>query len=131
MRASLPPTRRILVIDDSELVREAARIALCDLGGYEVMTASCGRDGLARAAEERPDAIVLDVVMDGMDGMDTARRLAAAQATARIPIVLMTARADAADRERYASLPVCGVVGKPFGVARLASEVAGILGWSE
>lgn len=130
MRPPVPTPRRILVVDDSALVRDAARIALDDLGGYEVLTASCARDGLACAAEDLPDAIVLDVVMPGMDGIVAASLLAAAPATSRIPIVLMTARADAADRARYARLPVRGVVSKPFAVAGLARELAGILGWS-
>jgi two-component system alkaline phosphatase synthesis response regulator PhoP len=122
--------RRILVIDDSALVRAAASFALGSLGGHEVLTAESAEEGLICAADERPDAIVLDVVMPGMGGIAAALQLAGDPATTGIPIVLRTARADDGDREDYARLPVSGVVGKPFELSELAGELATMFGWS-
>jgi two-component system alkaline phosphatase synthesis response regulator PhoP len=122
--------RRILVVDDSVLIREAAKIALAQLGGFEVTTAGSGEEGLVRAAGDRPDAILLDVVMPGIDGVTTAERLTSTPATSAIPIVLLTAKDEPEDRERFRLLPVRGVIAKPFELAELSGQVERLLGWS-
>ncbi len=121
--------RRVLVVDDSSLIREAATLALGAIGGWEVLTASSGEKGLARASADRPDAVLLDVVMPGLDGVAVAERLRANPETRAIPVVMLTAADGAQDRERLRRLSVTGVIPKPFDVTALAAQLAAIVGW--
>jgi len=123
--------RRILIIDDEDDIREVAQISLEALGGWEVTTATCGADGLAKAVAERPDAILLDVMMPDMDGPTTFRSLRADPATESIPVVLLTAKVRAADRQVLHDLGVDAVLAKPFDPVTLSDEIAAALGWSD
>jgi CheY-like chemotaxis protein len=119
-----------LVVDDEDDIREIAQISLEALGGWEVLTASCGAEGLATAAAEQPDVILLDVMMPDMDGPTTFRWLRAEPATQSIPVVLLTAKVRASDREMFADLGVDGVLSKPFDPVTLSDEITAALGWS-
>ena len=123
-------SRKILLVDDEDDIREVAQLSLEMTAGWEVRAASSGAQALRMAAEERPDAILLDVMMPEMDGPATARALKGSAATAAIPIVLLTAKVQAADRRRFDDLGVAGVLGKPFDPMALADEVSRILGWT-
>lgn len=122
--------KRVLVVDDEDDIREVAGVSLEAVGGFEVTTAASGPEAIDKAAAERPDAIVLDVMMPGMDGPATFRRLQADAQTRDIPVILLTAKVQAADRERFEELGVAGVLSKPFDPMGLAAQVAGALGWS-
>jgi CheY-like chemotaxis protein len=122
--------RRILVVDDDEDIREVARLSLETVGGHTVLTASSGEQALEVAAAELPDAIVLDVMMPGLDGPSTFVRLSAQETTRHIPVVLLTAKIQTADRERYESLGVAAVFAKPFDPMALAGQLAAVLGWT-
>jgi CheY-like chemotaxis protein len=124
------PARKILVIDDTALIREAAKIALGAIGGWRVITADSGEEGIERAVSERFDAILLDVVMPGMDGITVAAHLHALPATGPVPIVLLTAYSRLEQSERLRHLPVAGVIAKPFDVSGLTRQLAELLGWS-
>ena len=124
-------SRKILLVDDEDDIREVAQMSLEMTAGWEVVTASSGAEALRMAAAERPDAILLDVMMPGMDGPATARALKAAPETAEIPIILLTAKVQAADRRRFDDLGVAGMLAKPFDPMALADEVSGVLGWGE
>lgn len=121
--------RRILVVDDSGLVRQLAHVALDTIGGWDVLCAASGDDALEQAHAERPEAILLDVVMPGMDGFAALAALRAKPTTADIPVILVTAKDTPADRERSESLGAAGMIPKPFAVEELAGQVAAILGW--
>lgn len=121
--------RRILVVDDDDDIREVAEMSLEAVGGHEVLTARCGEDGLTRARQEQPDAILLDVMMPGLDGPATFECLQADPATRDIPVILLTAKLQPADRARFTELGVRAVLSKPFDSMTLADEVAEILGW--
>ena len=123
-------SRKILLVDDDDDIREVAQMSLEMTAGWEVVAAASGAQALRLAAAERPDAILLDVMMPGMDGPDTARALRAAPETADIPVVLLTAKVQAADRRRFDDLGVAGILSKPFDPLTLAHEVAGVLGWN-
>lgn len=121
--------KRILLVDDEDDIREVAQLSLEMVGGWEVLAASSGQEALRRAESERPDAILLDVMMPDMDGPTTFRNLQANPATHGIPVLLLTAKVRSADRERFAELGVAGVLSKPFDPLTLAQEIASVLGW--
>ena len=123
-------SRKILLVDDEDDIREVAQMSLEMTAGWEVLAASSGPEALALARAELPDAILLDVMMPGMDGPDTARALKGSGETAHIPIVLLTAKVQAADRRRFDDLGVAGILSKPFDPMSLADEVARVLGWA-
>jgi CheY-like chemotaxis protein len=121
--------RRVLVIDDEPDIREVVQVALELTEGWEVRTAGSGGEGLALAAADPPDAILLDVMMPDLDGPATVQALRAEPATQTVPVVLLTAMLQGDDRRAFATLPVAGVVDKPFDPMGLGSQVAGLLGW--
>lgn len=123
------PRMRILLIDDDDGVREVATASLELVGGYEVATASSGQQGLEISRVNPPDAILLDVMMPGLDGPATFVRLQSLTETRHIPVVLLTAKTQEADRCRFAELGVAGFLAKPFNPMTLPREMAEILGW--
>lgn len=123
-------SRCILVIDDEDDIREVATLSLQAVAGHRVLTASSGKEGIAVAAAEGPDAILLDVMMPDLDGPGTFAQLRRTEATRAIPVVLLTAKVQAADRRRLEELGVDAVLSKPFDPMTLADDVAGVLGWS-
>ena len=118
---------KALIIDDEEDVRYVARLSLGRVGGMIVIEASNGEEGVARAAEEQPDFILLDMMMPGMDGVATFRALRASARTSGIPVVFLTAKAMASEVQRLKDLGARGVVLKPFDPMTLASDIRTIL----
>lgn len=122
-------TKRILIVDDEEHIREVAAATLEMLGGWEVLTADCGSQAIAVAVAEQPDAIILDVMMPDMDGPAAFRHLQAEPTTSHIPVILLTAKVQADDLSRFGDLGVKAVLAKPFDPIMLPTEVAKALGW--
>jgi CheY-like chemotaxis protein len=106
-------TRRVLVADDEAPIRLLCRIGL-EAAGVEVTEAADGLAALASAQRDRPDAILLDLVMPRLDGWETADALLADPATASIPIVFFTARTEFADRARRLEVDGVDYLTKPF-----------------
>lgn len=123
-------TKRILIIDDEVHLLEVVQICLETLGGWDVLPAASGREGLLRAQLEQPDAILLDMMMPEMDGVAFLGQLQANPMTQDIPVVLLTAIAHRLDPEQLSSLGVRGAIAKPFNPLSLTSEIAEALGWS-
>jgi CheY-like chemotaxis protein len=123
--------RRILIIDDEDDIREVAALSLETVAGWEVMMAPSGAAGIVKAKEQVPDAILLDVMMPMMDGPTTFRELRALPETANIPVILLTAKVQAADQKRFSDLGVSAVMFKPFDPLTLAGDIARALGWAE
>ncbi|WP_088889546.1 response regulator [Leptolyngbya ohadii] len=123
-------TRRILIIDDEYDIRAVAQLTLKTVGGWEVSIASSGHEGLSKAANEQPDVVLLDVMMPDMDGIETFRALQANPATQSIPVILMTAKVQAAEQRRFAELAVAGIITKPFKAMKLPEQIAKLLDWS-
>jgi DNA-binding response OmpR family regulator len=117
---------RILVTDDSPVIRELIVINL-ELEGFEVSQACDGRECLAVVEKVAPDAITLDVAMPGLDGFTTAARLKANPATAGIPIVMVTARAQAADLLRGEEIGVDAYITKPFDPGNLVATLRSVI----
>ena len=121
---------KVLIVDDEPDIRRIARLGLSRVGKMEVVEASNGAEGLLRAKEERPDAVLLDVMMPTMDGPTTLARLREDPATAGIPVVFLTAKAIAAEVDRLKSLGAAGVLTKPFDPMMLARDLRAALGLS-
>jgi CheY-like chemotaxis protein len=120
---------KILIIDDEDDIREVAALSLETVAGWDVIVAGSGAQGLARAAAENPDAILLDVMMPGMDGPTTFRELRKNPATAKIPVLLLTAKVQSTDQRRFADLGVEAVLFKPFDPMTLSTQISDALGW--
>ena len=116
---------KILLIDDEPDIRRIAEVALSFVGGWKVVTAASGAEGLMRARAEAPDAILLDVMMPDMHGPDTFARLRDDPQTAQIPVIFMTAKPNEA--EKYVALGARGVIRKPFDPMTLPAEISRIL----
>ena len=120
---------RILIIDDEDDIREVAALSLETVAGWDVVLANSGAQGLLRAAESQPDAILLDVMMPGMDGPTTFRELRKNPKTASIPVLLLTAKVQSSDQRRFADLGVAAVLFKPFDPLTLSTQIADALHW--
>ena len=122
-------TKRVLAIDDDDGVREIIQFSLEAAAGWEVLTAASGREGLEAAVAERPDAILLDVMMPDLDGPETFRQLQANAETHNIPTILLTAKAMMSERQQFMDLGVTGVIAKPFQPHDLVNQIREILQW--
>ena len=119
--------KRILLVDDEDNIREVAAISMQAVGGWQAVSASSGTEAIATALAEQPDAILLDVMMPDIDGPTTFKRLQDDPRTRDIPVILLTAKAQAADRTRFEQLAVAGVLSKPFDPMSLPAQVAALL----
>jgi CheY-like chemotaxis protein len=117
---------KALLVDDEPDLRRITRIALERIGGLSVTEASNGRAALAMIEEDRPDVIVLDIMMPLGDGTEVLEELAGDPRRASIPVVAVTARALSDELERLERLGAVAVVAKPFDPIWLAREVARI-----
>ena len=124
-------SRKIIVVDDDDDVRRLAVMSLTRVGGHEVRAAESGAACLAALADELPDVVVLDVMMPGMDGPATLAEIRAGSRTYAVPVIFLTAGVVEADVDRLRSLPVAGVLRKPFDPMTLPAQVANLLGWPE
>jgi DNA-binding response OmpR family regulator len=113
---------KVLIIDDEAPIRLLCRVNL-EAEGMEVVEAPDGPTGLEVVEKERPDAILLDVMMPGLDGWSVAERLLEKEDTREIPIVFLTARADLRDRARGMDLGGLDYITKPFNPVDLASLI--------
>jgi len=112
----------VLVIDDEAPIRLLCRVNL-EAEGMEVVEAGDGQTGLERAREERPDVILLDVMMPGRNGWEVAQELLEDGGTSAIPIIFLTARAEMRDRAKGLDLGGVEYVTKPFNPVELAPLV--------
>jgi CheY-like chemotaxis protein len=112
-----------LSVDDEPDIREIINLSLSLDPLFRVRECSSGRAALRDATEWRPDLILLDVTMPIMDGLTTLAELRADRRTAMIPVVFMTARAQAHEQARFKSLGAAGVIPKPFDPMRLPALV--------
>ncbi len=122
--------KQVLIIDDELNVRLVVSACLERLAGWNVLTAASGYDGLSLAQDKQPDAILLDMMMPGMDGINFLQRLRANPATEAIPVILLTANADYTHPKLFPTLQVSGAIAKPFEPNLLIRQIAETLGWS-
>lgn len=118
---------KIVVIDDEEDIRSLIQTCLELVGGWQVSTACCGAEGLAKAEAEQPDAILLDMMMPEMDGLTTLRQLRSNPLTKHIAVILLTAKGRSIESSQLAQLNVQGIISKPFKPLELANQIKALL----
>jgi CheY-like chemotaxis protein len=119
---------KVLVIDDEQDVRYVARLSLGHVGGMTVIEAASGAEGIARAREDKPDIILLDLMMPGMDGGATFRALREDPLTSAIPVIFLTAAGLTYEVAHMEDLGAKGVLLKPFDPMTLARDIRTMLG---
>jgi CheY-like chemotaxis protein len=124
-----PCQKRILVIDDEVNVRLVVQACLENLQGWFVLLAASAEEGLMLAETEKPDAILLDGMMPGMDGTSFLRELQARPAIRSIPVIFLTAIASLTEPEHYLKLGAKGAIVKPFNPFTLTAQITEILHW--
>jgi two-component system response regulator MprA len=120
---------RLLVVDDDPAVRDALALVL-GLDGFEVATACDGREAMRTLAQQRPDAVVLDVLMPGLDGLEVCRRMRATGD--RTPVLMLTARAEVTERVQGLEVGADDYLVKPFAREELVARLRALLrrtGW--
>ncbi len=119
--------RTVLGVDDDHETLDVTSAVLRD-GGYRVLTASGGREGLAIARSERPDLILLDINMDDLDGWSALRLLRLDEATASTRVAMFSVRFDLAEKMEALKRSADDYIVKPFGIDELLERVERILG---
>ena len=125
----MPALSRILYVDDDPDLRTIAEISLRDLGGFTVELCGGGEEALRVAPHFAPQIILLDVVMPGMDGVETFKRLRQLPEMEETPIVFVSAKVQAHDIHAYQALGAAGVIPKPFDPLMLGDHACRI--WKE
>ncbi len=120
-------TKRILIIDDEPDIREATQLCLEIVKGWDISTAGSSKEGIEKAILEQPDAVLLDVMMPEVDGLATFDQLQANPSTRHIPVILLTAKAQAADQRQFTQLAIAAVITKPYDPLTLADQIDAIL----
>jgi two-component system, OmpR family, alkaline phosphatase synthesis response regulator PhoP len=123
-------TKRILIIDDEETIQTVVQFGIQMRAGWEVLSASSGLQGIQAAQVEQPDVILLDVMMPEMDGIATFKQLQSDAKTQQIPVIFLTAKAQAVEKRQFNELGVSGVITKPFNSLDLPDHIAKILRWT-
>ncbi len=116
-------TKRILSIEDEQAIQELITIFLEEMAGWEVLPASNAKDGFDLAKAEKPDAILLDVMMPGVDGIETFRRLQADPETQNIPVLFVTSKLRLKDPKNQLDLSKAKIISKPFDFEKLANQI--------
>ena len=124
---SLVMPATILVVDDDPVIQKLLAVNF-EMEGYRVVTAGDGEEALAQVASEQPDAVVLDVMMPKIDGIEVVRRMRADAAAAAIPVLLLSARAQAKDIAEGLDAGADAYMTKPFDPLDLLERVASLIG---
>ena len=120
------PEATVLVVDDDPVIQKLLQVNF-EMEGYAVLTAADGEEGLERARADHPDVIVLDVMMPKMNGLEVAQALKGDSGTAKIPIVLLSAKAQEADVQAGKATGADDYVTKPFDPLDLLERVAALV----
>lgn len=118
--------RHIVHVDDEQDIRELVELSLVSIGGFQVTSYESGLDMLDDAEALNADLILLDVMMPGIDGEETFKRLKSIDAVSKIPVVFLTARASADDQTHLMALGADAVLTKPFDPMELPKELQSV-----
>lgn len=122
-------TKRVLIVDDDIGIRRIVELSLNSIAKWDVLSASSGAEGVAIAQTELPDAILLDVMMPGMNGIETFAAMQANPSTKPIPIILLTAKTKVSEQQQFDNIAIAGVITKPFKAPQLVDQIRSILNW--
>lgn len=117
---------RILVVEDEEDILALLHFNLIK-SGYNVETATCGEEGLKKITEHRPDLLLLDLMLPGIDGLEICRRLREDPETAQLPVIMLTARGEEDEIVRGLELGADDYVTKPFSIKVLQARIQTVL----
>lgn len=117
---------KVLVVDDEEYIQHILNFSF-GAEGYEVITAADGEEAVTIARSEKPDIIVLDIMMPKMDGYEVCKQIKADPQTQNIPVILLTAKGREVDRKLGAEAGADDYVVKPFSPGRLIERVEGFI----
>ncbi len=115
--------KKILYVEDEPDIQMIARVALENVGGFELLVCSSGAEAVEKAASFNPDLFLLDVMMPGMDGPTTLEELRKIPQLAKTPVMFMTAKVQPQEVEFLKSLNVADVIAKPFDPMALAKNI--------
>lgn len=115
--------KKILYVEDEPDIQMIARVALENVGGFELLVCSSGAEAVEKASAFAPDLFLLDVMMPGMDGPSTLSELRKTPALANTPVMFMTAKVQPQEVEFLKSLNVADVIAKPFDPMGLANNI--------
>jgi|SRR5581483_1229227 len=118
--------RTLLYVDDEPDIRQIVQMALGLAPGLTIHTGDSGEQALSLTRRLRPDLVLLDVMMPGLDGPSTLARMRAEPSLAGFPVVFMTAKAMPQEVARFRELGAAGVIAKPFDPMKLAEQVFAI-----
>lgn len=113
----------VMYVEDDPDIQQIAEMALSDLGGLTVTLCSSGMEALEAFPRSTPQIVLLDVMMPGMDGLTTLVKLRELPGGKDVPVVFMTAKVQAYEKQEYESLGALGVISKPFDPMTLADTV--------
>ncbi len=119
--------KKILIIDDDPIIRELIQQILESLTDLKILTAQSGIEGLKKADLEKPDAILLDVMMPVLDGIATFKKLKQNPHTENIPTIFLTAKNLSMDREEFTRLGAKGTISKPFKINDLVEQISNLV----
>ena len=117
-------SKQILIIDDEADIREATQICLEITGQWVVLKASNGPEGIAIAKTATPDAILLDIMMPEMDGLAILQKLQEHAETRKIPVIILTAKAQSSEQRQFSQLNVSSVIAKPYDPMTLSDQIS-------
>jgi CheY-like chemotaxis protein len=121
--------KHILIIDDEESIQTVVQCGLELSSSWIVITASSGAEGILLAQENQPDLILLDAMMPDMDGLATFRELQQNPKTRSIPVIFLTAKAQASEKRLFHDTGANGIITKPFNALELADQITKVLDW--
>lgn len=118
---------KVLIVDDDPAIRRVAEISLSRVGKWKVLAADSGQKALEVVDEYKPDVILLDVMMPGLDGAATFKMLQEQKGSETVPVIFMTAKVQKHEVARYCELGAVGVITKPFDPLKLPGDIIKIL----
>ncbi len=118
---------KALIIDDDPAIRRIGQISLARVAKWDVTAAASGQEGITHIKSNKPDVILLDVMMPGMDGPSTLAQIKQVDGAAEIPVIFITAKVMQHEVEQYLALGAAGVICKPFDPVTLAGQVNAIV----
>ncbi|HVE90812.1 MAG TPA: response regulator [Actinomycetota bacterium] len=122
-------SKRVLIVEDDDDIRDVISLSIQTTTDWILTAAGSGTEGLIAARSGPHDVILLDAMMPDMDGPAVFVELRADPSTSQIPVIFVTAKVQAADRQRFEDLGAAGMIQKPFDPFALADQVRAILGW--